>query len=147
VRLSLVRGPQFPDPDTDQGHHRLQVSLVVGAGIEGAVLEGQRLNQPLRHVRGAAAVAPLVTASPESVVVEAVKLAEDGSGDVVVRLYEPLGRRATTVLGTSFAHDRVVRTDLLERETGPVDVVDEGVALTLRPFEIVTLRYSGLGPR
>jgi alpha-mannosidase len=145
VRLSLVRGPKFPDPDTDQGRHRLQVSLVVGADIADAVLEGQRLNQPLRRIAGASAVAPLVTADPESVVVESVKLAEDGSGDVVVRLYEPLGRRAATPVGASFGYDRVVRTDLLERETGAADVDETGVVrLALRPFEIVTLRFSGV---
>ncbi len=32
VRLSLLRGPKFPDPQTDQGLHTPAVSLVVGAG-------------------------------------------------------------------------------------------------------------------
>ncbi len=148
LRFSLIRGPKFPDPDTDQGQHRLQVSLVVGADIADAVLEGQQLNQPLRHVRGAAAVDPLVSVDPSSAIVEAVKLAEDGSGDVVVRIYEPLGRRATTPVGVTFGYDRVVRTDLLERETGSVEVDGSGVVgLTLRPFEIVTLRFVGASAR
>ena len=38
--------------------------------------------------------------------VEAVKLAEDGSGDVVVRLYEPLGARTSVRVRASFEHAR-----------------------------------------
>ena len=31
VRLSLLRAPRFPDPETDQGTHRLRYALVAGA--------------------------------------------------------------------------------------------------------------------
>ena len=58
--------------------------------------EGYRLNLPLRRVRGGNDIAPLVVVDDPAVVVEAVKLAEDGSGDVVVRLYEALGSRASS---------------------------------------------------
>ena len=56
---------------------------------------GYRLNLPVRTVPGRPTVEPLVTVVVAAVVVEAVKLAEDRSGDVVVRLYEALGGRAT----------------------------------------------------
>jgi alpha-mannosidase len=149
VRLSLVRGPKFPDPDTDQGRHRLQVSLVVGADIVDAVLEGQRLNQPLRRISGADAVEPLVSARPEGVIVESVKMAEDGSGDVVVRLYESLGRRTPATVQAAFGSARVQRTDLLERPTGADALDADGgrIRMDLRPFEILTLRFSGVGAR
>ena len=39
-------------------------------------------------------VEPLVAVSNPALVVEAVKLAEDGSGDVIVRVYESLGERS-----------------------------------------------------
>ena len=94
VRLSLLRAPLFPDPHADQGRHRFAVALRVGATSRDAVAEGYRLNLPLRRVRGARPIAPLLAVSDPAVVVEAVKLAEDGSGDVVVRLYEALGSRA-----------------------------------------------------
>ena len=105
MRLSLLRAPLFPDPDADQGEHRFRVALRVGATVGDAVAEGYRLNLPLRRVRGGNDIAPLVVVDDPAVVVEAVKLAEDGSGDVVVRLYEALGtpgrlrgspRRSTT---------------------------------------------------
>ena len=53
--------------------------------------------------------------SNPAVVVEAVKLAEDRSGDVVVRLYESLGGRARTTVTAAAEVGSVGATDLLER--------------------------------
>jgi alpha-mannosidase len=142
VRLSLLRAPLFPDPTADQGEHRMRVSLRVGATIADAVAEGYRLNLPLRTVRGGSAIAPLVSVDSPAVVVEAVKLAEDGSGDVIVRLYEAHGTRAAARITAGFEHSGVVETDLLERPLAePVALSADGTRLRLRPFRIVTLRY------
>ena len=146
ARLSLIRAALFPDPTQDQGAHALRVGLVVGADVAQAVTEGYRINLPDRRVTGAAAesIEPLVAVDRPGVVVEAVKLAEDGSGDVVVRLYEALGVRAHASLTAGFAVGGVQQVDLLEREV-PADgvVVDgEAVRLDLRPFQIVTLRIA-----
>ena len=113
-----------------------------GATIGDAVAEGYRLNLPLRTVTGAAALAPLLAVDHPAVVVEAVKLAEDGSGDVVVRLYEAHGGRATARVTADFPHTSVVETDLLEAPLAePVALSPDG-GLTVRPFQIVTLRFA-----
>ncbi|MFF1496076.1 alpha-mannosidase [Streptomyces sp. NPDC058304] len=144
VRLSLLRAPRYPDPETDQGAHTLRFSLAPGAGIGDAVREGHALNLPERVVSGAAPVAPLLTLDNDAVVVEAVKLAEDRSGDVVVRLYESRGGRATAVLTAGFPLSAAVESDLLERPLSgtAVDAPTRAgaVPLTLRPFQIVTVR-------
>ncbi|MGX1372415.1 alpha-mannosidase [Streptomyces canus] len=143
VRLSLLRAARFPDPDQDQGTHRLGYALVVGADVTDARREGYRFNLPERVVPGSATVAPLVSVDHEGVVVEAVKLADDRSGDVVVRLYESRGARASATLTTGFPLASSAVTDLLER---PLDDphshrhLQDGVRLTLRPFQILTLR-------
>ena len=89
----------------------------------------------------------------------AVKLADDQSGDVVVRLYEAHGGRARARLSTSFELASVQETDLLERrltdrelEDGAVEGEGEGeggagngngaVELALRPFQVLTLRLK-----
>jgi alpha-mannosidase len=142
VRLSLLRAPLFPDPQADQGRHRFAMALRVGATIGDAVAEGYRLNLPLRRVRGGRAVAPFLTVDNPAVVVEAVKLAEDRSGDVVVRLYESLGTRATARITAGFPHGSVIETDLLERPLeSPVCLGDDG-QLAMRPFQITTLRFA-----
>ncbi|WP_304454699.1 glycoside hydrolase family 38 C-terminal domain-containing protein [Nocardiopsis sp. YSL2] len=153
VRLSLLRAPRFPDPETDQGLHRFHYALVPGAAIQDAVREGYRINLPPREVPGAAAVVePLVRVDDPGVVVESVKLADDRSGDVVVRLYEARGGRARVAVRPGFPVSGVHAVNLLEEEfegapvldtaigSGGADSGDGPIAVTLRPFQILTLR-------
>jgi len=144
VRLSLLRAPLFPDPEADQGRHAFRVGIRPDAGIADAVHEGYRLNLPARSLRGSGPVAPLFAVSSDAIVIEAVKLAEDRSGDVIVRLYEAHGGRAVGEVTPSFYFGSVVETDLLERETprAAVTGVATGVQLSLRPFQLVTLRFA-----
>ena len=68
-----------------------------------------------------------------------MKLADDGSGDVVVRLYEPFGARGAVQVTPGFETSGADVVDLLERPLSG-DGWD-GTTLTLRPFQIVTLRF------
>jgi alpha-mannosidase len=144
ARYSLVRAPRSPDPEADQGRHRFSHTLVPGATVGGAVAQGYALNLPLRVTAGSdAAVEPLVSVDGDAVTVEAVKLADDRSGDVVVRLYEALGGRASAALRASFPIASAEVTDLLERplpSPAPEISPDGSVPVTLRPFQVLTLR-------
>ncbi|MGW0531084.1 alpha-mannosidase [Streptomyces sp. NPDC003032] len=145
VRVSLLRAPRFPDPETDQGVHRFRHALVPGATIGDAVREGYRVNLPERRLVGGSEVAPLVTVDNDAVVVTAVKLADDGSGDVVVRFHESRGGRARATLTTGFDAASVTVTDLLERplaDTAAPQLTGDAVPVRLRPFELVTLRLT-----
>ena len=138
VRLSLLRAPRYPDPETDQGSHRFRYALVPGAGVLEAAAAGYALNLPPRSATGSP-VQPLVSVDGD-VFVEAVKLAEDGSGDVVVRLYEPRGARTTAAVTPNFESTGASEVDLLERPTDPV--AWDGRRIAVRPFQIVTLRFA-----
>ncbi|MEU6257109.1 glycoside hydrolase family 38 C-terminal domain-containing protein [Streptomyces sp. NPDC047043] len=140
VSLSLVRAPRIPDPEADQGRHRFTYSLLPGASIDDAIAEGYALNLPLRLADSAGVPEPVVSVDGEGVTVEAVKLADDASGDVVVRLYESRGGRATGVLRTGFPLAGAQVTDLLERPLEDAEIADGGVPVALRPFQILTLR-------
>ena len=144
VRLTVLRAPRYPDPDTDQGRHEVRCAVVPGADVLGAAAAGYDLNLPLRARRGGP-VEPLVRLDGDPVLVETVKLAEDRSGDVVVRLYEPRGARAAATLVPSFAVGSVTETDLLERPLVPDALGDAAggvVPVRLRPFQVVTLRLA-----
>ena len=159
VRLSLVRGPQFPQPDTDRGRHEFAYAIAPGAEVGDAVREGWGLNVPLREAQGGgagaggagagvpAAVEPLARVVAGSAVLSAVKLADDRTGDVVVRLYEAEGRRGAASL--ALPAGTVRECDLLERPLDETAALtgrdgDAGpVRLALRPFQVVTLRVSG----
>ena len=103
VRLSLLRGPATPTRTADQGPHEFGYALVRGAEIADAVARGLP-GEPAaaRRRRGGRRPHRWSRSTDPAVVVEAVKLADDRSGDVVVRLYEALGGRARTRLTASF---------------------------------------------
>ncbi|WP_328982496.1 alpha-mannosidase [Streptomyces mirabilis] len=142
VRLSLVRAPRVPDPEADQGKHRFTYALLPGASIEDAIAEGYALNLPLRVADSAGPAEPVVSVDGEGVTIEAVKLADDASGDVVVRLYESRGGRGTGTLRTGFPLAGAQVTDLLERPLTTADTDGNTVAVALRPFEVRTLRLA-----
>ncbi|GGT32007.1 alpha-mannosidase [Nonomuraea spiralis] len=142
LRVSLLRAPRFPDPETDQGRHTFRHALLPGATIGDAVREGWFVNLPERVLTGGAEVAPLVTVDDDAVVITAVKLADDGSGDVVVRFHESRGGRAAATLTAGFPVSSVTVTDLLERPLAEPERPGRSIRVTLRPFELVTLRLA-----
>ncbi|MFD3523326.1 alpha-mannosidase [Streptomyces sp. NPDC058653] len=141
VRLTLLRAPHSPDPETDLGTHTFSYALVPGAEVTDAVQEGLALNLPLR-VAVAPPTAPLVSVDHPAITVESVKLAEDRSGDVVVRLYESAGNRASAMLRTGFPVVQAHVTDLLERPLHEAGTGAGGLRVALRPFQILTLRFT-----
>ena len=83
---------------------------------------------------------PLVSVDGD-VFVEAVKLAEDGSGDVVVRLYEPQGARTTAERDAPLRDDRRAARSTCSNGRSSQGAWD-GHRLAVRPFQIVTLRFA-----
>lgn len=161
VRLSLLRAPRFPDPDTDRGSHVFEWEVVPGSARD-TLAAASRLNAP-EVPASAAGVEPLVRLEQVrgDVVVDWVKPAQDGSDDVVVRLYEPFGARSRAVLRTGALLEgwTAEETDLLEgtdpvaAEAAPTAlradrrvlalgeaVPADGADLDLGPFQITTLR-------
>jgi alpha-mannosidase len=146
ARISLLRAPRFPDPETDQGVHRFRHALVPGASIGDAVRNGFALSLPERRVAGSAAVEPLFTIDNDAVTASAIKLADDRSGDVVLRVYESHGGRASARIIPGFAFSGYEICDLLERpitrEGVSVATDDDGLRVNLRPFQLLTLRFA-----
>ncbi|MCJ1687025.1 glycoside hydrolase family 38 C-terminal domain-containing protein [Rathayibacter sp. VKM Ac-2927] len=152
VRISLVRAARSPDPEQDLGHHRFDYALHPGASIEDVVVSGYEQNLPLRLAADGESTAQawsLLALDGGTAHIESVKLADDRSGDVVVRLYEAAGSRSSTTLTTAFRFAAVTEVDLLERplrddmpRTRSFEQGDASVTLGLRPFQVVTLRFA-----
>ena len=116
MRLTLLRAARYPDPDADRGRHRFTYAAAAprrqprrGAG---RVVGAQRAR---RASCRAAPAPPVVAVDHPGVVVTAVKAADDGSGDLVVRLHEAFGGRARATLRTAGGWSTAVACDLLER--------------------------------
>ncbi|RWZ82179.1 alpha-mannosidase [Glutamicibacter sp. HZAU] len=144
MRLSLLRAPRFPDPETDQGVQTHRYGLVIGADVATATAAGALLNSEERVIDGAQGVDPLVTVSGEGLVVSSVKLAADRSGDLVVRVYESLGRRASGSLKVNAQIAHASTVSLLEDELDGqrIELADGAVPLKLGAFEVRTLRFA-----
>jgi alpha-mannosidase len=143
VRQSLLRAALYPDPAADEGTHVFRSALVVGNLLDTSRL-GYALNGLSRPVRGSREVTPLVqTVGTTTVLIESVKLAQDRSGDLIVRLVERIGGRTAAQLQLPERTREVVRVDLLERPTADAPLEwtpDEPLVVQFQPFEIVTLR-------
>lgn len=138
LRLSLLRAPRFPDPETDQGEQTHRYGLVIGSTVADATEAGLALNFEPRERTGSP-VAPLVRAS-EGILVAGVKLAADRSGDLIVRVYEPNGRRTTGEIAIDAPVAAIREASLIEDPgaelpAGPLSV-------TLTPFEVRTYRIA-----
>jgi alpha-mannosidase len=147
MRLSLLRGPGYPDPEADRGRHRFTYALLPHPGDlrapGGVVAEAEALNLPLSIVAGQGRGCLLSVDRP-GVSIEAVKRA-DRSDHVVVRICEVWGSRGPARLTLDLPLAAAWRSDLLERDLAEVPLDGRTVTLDLRPFELVTVKFALAG--
>jgi alpha-mannosidase len=170
LRLSLLESPVFPDPHTDQGEHDFTWSLLADATIERALDAASVLNAP--ELANLPMLEPLIQLDDVSgvPVIDWMKRADDGSEDLVVRIYEAAGGHAQARLHISPALDGALvrETNELEETELPNDlpialpdaavvsdaadsdsfacasewVSAQGACIRLGPFQLATLRLS-----
>ncbi|MGN1004897.1 MAG: alpha-mannosidase, partial [Aristaeellaceae bacterium] len=143
IALTLLRAPTSPDLHADQGQHRFTYSYYLWNGpfVEsGVVRAGYELNVPVTVADGAAETFSLLSVDAPNVIVETVKAAEDGSGDVILRLYESKHASCDAVLTLNMPAASVCACDLLENPAEDLPLRDGRVPLHFRAFEVRTLR-------
>ncbi len=152
INLTLLKSPMAPDMTADQGRQTFTYAFYVWNGSfaeSGVVHEGYDLNTPLPIVDGKATAQFLFSVDNPAIVIETVKPAEDGSGDVIVRLYESKRMATQTMLTTSLPVAEAWETDMLEEDTlAPLNLItatdksseDHKIQLTFSPFKIKTVR-------
>jgi alpha-mannosidase len=146
VRVSLARAARYPDPGADRGRHSVRLALLPhGPGLADVVAEAERFNLPIRIVRGStpgSAPPPPVELIGSGIEIDAVKPADDDPDDLIVRFHEAVGDRADVTVRGDRRLVAAARCDLLETPIEALEVGDGIATLTLRPFEIVTLRLT-----
>ncbi|MGB3411049.1 MAG: glycoside hydrolase family 38 C-terminal domain-containing protein [Microthrixaceae bacterium] len=176
LRLSVVKGARFPDPKADVGEHRFTYSVMAhhGANRQDVIAESYKLNMPVTIFESGPSdrdttdpavdeadwsggvgtgLDPVVSTNGGPAIVEVVKAAEDGSGDLILRVWEGLGNRSTTKLQFRFPLRSARLTDALEDGEPPLPaptlehptlehLSPDTVILALRPFQIATIRVS-----
>ncbi len=148
--LSLLRASVSPDPIADRGQHQFTYALFPHAGdfrAAGVIEEAYALNVPLvvSATKPSAGSLPATHSffqvDRSNVIIEAIKLAEDG-GSVIVRLYEAAGARGAVSLTTSLPVEMAWFTDLMENDLVKAPLKSGRVQFELKPFEIVTLKFA-----
>jgi alpha-mannosidase len=148
LRLTLLKSGIMPDPTADEGLHRFCYALLPHAGDwrQGQVVRrAYELNAPLRaraREAGRGTLPPsgsFLGCDAEHVVVETVKVAQDGDG-LIVRLYEAHNRRGPLTLSFAGPIASAEETDMLERPLRALAADGERLRLVVRPFEVKTLR-------
>ncbi len=148
IKPTLLRSATAPNHLQDRERHTFTYALYPHSGAvssSAVVEEGYSLNVPLycvfteAHKGELGSEFSLVSVDKSNVIIETVKKAED-SNALIVRLYETWNRR--TPCRVDFGKDiaQAYECNLLEEKDVPVDVDNNGINLTFKPFEIKTLK-------
>jgi alpha-mannosidase len=143
INVTLLRAPLAPDMTADRGIQQFTYSFFSWNSCfaqSGLVREAYDLNIPALAVVGAGGAASLLHTDAPGVVIETVKPAEDGSRDVVVRLYEGNRTAVRAKLTAELPFSKAMLTDMLENPVAPLAKNARSLTLDFRPFEIKTVR-------
>jgi alpha-mannosidase len=158
LRLTLLRSPIDPDPQTDQGHHHFHYALYPHTGTWKDALtvrHGWEYNYPLTAVVTTAHAGTLpaehsfASVTPENVVLTAVKKAEDANG-LIFRAYEWAGKESTAEFHVPAGATGATVTNLMETPEGsPLVITGDVVKVPIHPYEILTIRvdFPNGGPK
>ena len=144
LALTLVKSGIEPNPITDQEVHHFTYALFPhseGWQQAGTVRQAYFLNQPMLAVAGGTAgeAVGLASVDAPNVVLETVKLAEDGDG-VILRLYESENARTPVTLTWNRPFQSAVACNCLEEETDTVEIDGSNIRFVIKPYEIKTIR-------
>ena len=129
---------------SDEGVHEFRYALYLHSGGAADVVRQAALFSQPPIMRPGLTFGPLCWLDAAGVMLDAVKLSEDG-GDVVVRMHECAGASARGSLRLGFESSAASVCDLMERATAPLGISDGGVMLDFAPFEIKTVMLTPAG--
>ena len=145
IALTLLRAPKSPDFNADQGEHTFAYSYYVWEGSladSGVARAGYELNVPVASAEGTAQEASLLRVDNPNVIIDAVKLADDQSGDLVVRLYESMNAACSVKLFCALPYTAAYECDMLENPRTEAAREGDAVRLNVGGFEVKTLRFK-----
>ena len=158
LRLSLLRGPTWPDPEADQGEHHFHYALYPHAGTWKEALtvrHGWEYDYPLTavvttaHPGSLPAEHSFASVTPDNVALTAVKKAEDANG-LIFRAYEWAGKDAIAEFHVPPGATSATVTNLMETSEGsPLAIAGDVVKVPIHHNEILTIRvdYPNGGPK
>lgn len=145
IHLTLLKSALSPDMFADKGIQSFKYAFHAWNGSFAAcdlVREGYQLNVPIRISDGVSAEQSFFWVSSPNIVIDTIKMAEDQTGDLILRMYESKRMATRSTLGTSLDIISILETDMLEQEMGNLEQTTPETILFFKPFEIKTLRLK-----
>jgi len=146
MELTLLRSGACPDLRTDNRVHNFTYAFTAWEGdfaSADVVKQGYELGIKPAVVQGGALDTSYLSVDNDNIIIDTVKMAEDGSGDIIVRLYESKKAAASTKLHVAFAKKfKATSCDMLENVKSKLSVANGAIDLAFRAFEIKTVRIS-----
>ncbi|MFY9842016.1 MAG: alpha-mannosidase [Terriglobales bacterium] len=148
MRLSLLRSPEWPDPNADEGHHEFTYSMLPHDGTwrdAQTVRRGYELNykliarQSFKHAGTLPGEHSFLRVEAENVVLAALKKSEDDDS-LVLRFYEWAGKETDVKLQLPTGARTASETDLMEKSIGDLAVKNGSVTVHTKPYEIKTVK-------
>ncbi|MBE9103220.1 glycoside hydrolase family 38 C-terminal domain-containing protein, partial [Vacuolonema iberomarrocanum] len=156
LRLSLLRSPRYPNPHADRGNHYFTYAIYPHAGswqTAHTVRQAAAFRQPMQAIalpdspsnhqqpKPLTPCQTLLKLAGDTLVLMAVKRAEDEPDTLVLRCHEAYGQRAILEprdvewMGTPASH--LQSTDLLEETVNPPSG-ENGGSRAIAPWQICT---------
>ncbi len=143
LQLSLLRAPASPEMRADNGVHTFTYAFTAWKGSftdSPVTREAWDLNVPLQRTEGCCDSFSAFSTEAPNVFIDTVKPAEDGSGDLILRLYEAKRADTRCALQLNIPFRQVLLCDMLENPLRELPSEEGRVEVHLGAFEVITLR-------
>ena len=143
LELTLLRAPASPDIRADRRSHSFTYAITAWEGpflTCDVVKQAAELNEDPLVLQGSTRRFSLAAVDPDHVVLDTVKPAEDGSGDLILRLYECKKARCRARVRLGIPAERAWLCNMLEETEEEIPVTDGELCLEFGAFQIRTVR-------
>ena len=144
MSLTLLTSSIHPALNADKGMQKFTYSVLPFSDTfadSDVVRNAYELNCPYNIKKGFACAKSFLSVSENNIIVDVVKKAEDGSGDIIIRLYESKNCYTNFDINMNFRVQEVCLTNMLEEKVRTISS-DNKVNITIEPFEVITLRIK-----
>ncbi len=145
IELTLLRASASPEMRADNRIHHFVYGFVAweGSFMESPVVQrGYEINVPMQMTVGKSETRSFFGIDRENVILDTVKLAEDGSGDFILRLYESKHADTTARVRLELPVRDAMLCNMMEEKEETAVMEDNTLVLHFRPFEIKTVRLK-----
>lgn len=155
MRITLLKGGIFPDPEADLGEHLFTYSLYPHQGgfrEGGTIQESFYLNHPMHGIfsknsgnKRLPGEFSFIKIDQENVILETLKKAEDEKG-YILRVYETFGKRCQVNIDLFKDFQEVKECNLMEKIIGHnLKKAENSFSFLIKPYEIKTFNIKFIG--